>query len=135
MDDLFSLLSPAPKILGTGPVVEVTASVDGKPPQTFHGRQAWALHALVLAGAAGCTPIDTPGPRWSDYIFKLRRDGVCVQTIDEPHAGAFSGAHARYVVRSSVRLIEVVRESEARARRSAVKGRSGRKGQEARDAA
>ncbi len=40
--------------------------------QIFPGREAWALGELVKAGERGCTPIDTPGPRWSDYVFKLR---------------------------------------------------------------
>jgi hypothetical protein len=38
------------------------------------GRDAWALSSLILAGADGCTPIDNPGPRWSGYIFKLKRN-------------------------------------------------------------
>jgi hypothetical protein len=129
MNDLFSLpiLPAPPRMLGTGPVVEITASIDGKPAQKFHGRQAWALNELVAAGETGCTPITTPGPRWSDYVFKLRRDAVSVETIDERHGGSFSGSHARYIVRSSVRLIEVVRDSEARAR-AAAKKRVGKAG-------
>jgi hypothetical protein len=134
-DDLFSVAPTAPKILGTGPVIEIIASIDGKPPQKFFGRQAWALHHLVEAGDTGCTPIDTPGPRWSDYVFKCRRDGVSVETIDEPHGGSFSGTHARYVLRSDVRLIEVVRESEARARAAVANVKGGRKAREARHAA
>jgi hypothetical protein len=116
MDDLFAHLSgpQTPKVIGIGPVVELTAAVDGRTPQTLFGRQAWALNELIAAGEAGCTPITTPGPRWSDYVFKLRRDGVSVETIDERHGGSFSGSHARYVVRSSVRLIEVIRETAAR---------------------
>ena len=35
------------------------------------GRDAWALGELITAGAAGCTPIDNPGPRWSGYVYKL----------------------------------------------------------------
>ena len=96
------------------PVVELHASVDGKPPQIFTGRQAWALDALIRAGAIGCTPIATPGPRWSDYVFKLRRDGVAVETIDEGHGGAFRGTHARYVLRTSVLVLRTVREGETR---------------------
>jgi hypothetical protein len=112
--DLFSLVPAAPRVLGTGAVIELTAVIDGKPPQAFLGRQAWALNELVAAGETGCTPITTPGPRWSDYIFKLRREGVSVETIDERHGGSFSGSHARYVIRSSARLIEIIRESAAR---------------------
>jgi hypothetical protein len=37
------------------------------------GREEWALSHLLAAGAAGCTPIDQPGPRWSDYVFKLKK--------------------------------------------------------------
>ncbi len=66
------------------------------------GREEWALSHLIAAGEAGCTPIDTPGPRWSDYVFKLRRRGVDIRTITETHGGQFSGHHARYVLRSRV---------------------------------
>ncbi len=69
------------------------------------GRDAWALLNLIQAGARGCTPIDTPGPRWSHYIFKLRRAGFIIETIDESHGGPFSGTHARYVLRSSVTVL------------------------------
>jgi hypothetical protein len=112
--DLFSLVPTAPRVLGTGAVIELTAVIDGKLPQAFFGRQAWALNELVAVGETGCTSITTPGPRWSDYIFKLRRGGVSIETVDERHGGSFSGSHARYVVRSSVRMIEIIRESAAR---------------------
>lgn len=66
------------------------------------GREEWALSHLLAAGAAGCTPIDTPGPRWSDYVFKLRRRGIDVATVTENHGGPYAGTHARYVLRSKV---------------------------------
>ncbi len=66
------------------------------------GRDRWALEALMRAGAKGCTPIDHPGPRWSAYVFKLRKQGVCIETIHERHEGPFPGFHAKYVLRSSV---------------------------------
>jgi hypothetical protein len=66
------------------------------------GRNAWALTELVRAGNDGCTPIDTPGPRWSSYVHKLRRRGLDVQTITETHGGPFKGTHARYILRSTV---------------------------------
>ncbi|RVG89298.1 hypothetical protein [Sinorhizobium meliloti] len=78
---------------------------DGKPV-TVIGRDAWALRNLVDAGAAGCTPIDHPGPRWSHYVFKLRRAGFLIETIDEKHGGPFAGSHARYVLRSHVEIIK-----------------------------
>lgn len=66
------------------------------------GREEWALSHLVAAGDRGCTPIDTPGPRWSDYVFKLRRRGIDIATITEAHDGPYAGHHARYVLRSRV---------------------------------
>jgi hypothetical protein len=66
------------------------------------GREEWALSHLLAAGKHGCTPIDTPGPRWSDYVFKLRRRGIDIATITEPHAGPYPGTHARYVLLSKV---------------------------------
>lgn len=66
------------------------------------GRDRWALECLIAAGEKGCTSIDTPGPRWSGYVFKLRQLGVAIETVTEPHEGPFAGTHARYVLRSSV---------------------------------
>lgn len=76
-------------------------------PFTVKGRDAWALQQLHLAGAAGCTPIDTPGPRWSGYVHKLRGKGLNIETITENHEGQFAGHHARYVLRSTVSLMAV----------------------------
>jgi hypothetical protein len=69
------------------------------------GRDAWALQNLLRAGERGCTPIDTPGPRWSHYVFKLRRAGFIIETVDENHGGPFAGTHARYVLRSRVTIL------------------------------
>jgi hypothetical protein len=66
-------------------------------------RDAWALSSLIAAGAAGCTPIDNPGPRWSGYVFKLKRVyGLNIESITEMHGGQYAGKHARYVLRSRV---------------------------------
>jgi Winged helix domain len=69
---------------------------------TVRGREAWALLALMAAGARGCTPIDHPGPRWSGYIHDLRWLGFVIETVREAHGGPFPGDHARYVLRSRV---------------------------------
>jgi hypothetical protein len=74
--------------------------------QTAKGRDAWALRALHAAGVRGVTPIDTPGPRWSGYVFKLRRVGLVIETIHESHGGPFAGTHARYVLHSPVVVSE-----------------------------
>jgi hypothetical protein len=77
---------------------------------TIRGRDAWALLCLLDAGPKGCTPIDHPGPRWSAYVFNLRRAGLVIETLHESHAGPFAGTHARYVLRSE---IEIVSDREA----------------------
>jgi hypothetical protein len=69
------------------------------------GREEWALSRLLAAGDRGCTPIDTPGPRWSDYVFKLRRRGIDVATIAEKHEGPYAGTHARYVLKSKIEWV------------------------------
>lgn len=71
----------------------------------LNGRLAWALHALIVAGETGCTPLDHPGPRWSGYVHKLRREELVVETWDERHAGPYPGRHARYVLRSTVEIV------------------------------
>lgn len=69
---------------------------------TVGGRDRWALECLIAAGIHGCTPMDTPGPRWSGYVFNLRNLGIDIETVTERHAGPFSGTHGRYVLRSKV---------------------------------
>lgn len=66
------------------------------------GREEWALSHLLAAGNGGCTPIDTPGPRWSDYVFKLKKRGIVIETVTEAHGGPYKGTHARYVLRSRI---------------------------------
>lgn len=88
--------------------------IDGIETRTIviNGRDAWALCELVKAGPHGCTPITTPAPRWSGYVHKLRKQGIQIETIGEPHGGPFAGRHARYVLRSIVRIISTM-EAEA----------------------
>ncbi|MCO6409049.1 winged helix domain-containing protein [Hoeflea alexandrii] len=74
--------------------------------QIAKGRDAWALLKLEKAGESGCTPITTPGPRWSAYVFNLRGMGLIIETIYESHDGPFPGTHARYVLRTPSLMIE-----------------------------
>lgn len=76
------------------------------------GRDAWALQNLIKAGEQGCTPITTPGPRWSHYTYKLRKAGVLIETVHEAHDGPFAGTHARYILRSPVTIISDSSEAE-----------------------
>ena len=82
--------------------------IENQEPKTItvSGRDRWALEALIAAGDKGCTPIETPGPRWSGYTFNLRQLGVPVETVTEPHGGPFKGNHARYVLRATVSHLE-----------------------------
>lgn len=65
-------------------------------------RAVWALRELMEAGLDGVTPIERPAPRWSHYIWLLRKAGLDIETIHEAHGGPFAGTHARYVLRSRV---------------------------------
>lgn len=80
--------------------------------QTATGRDAWALLQLTDK-PEGVTPIDTPGPRWSGYVFNLRQMGVVIETVHERHSGAFPGTHARYVLRCDIELLETSGEAQS----------------------
>jgi hypothetical protein len=88
--------------------LSIKAQINGPEGHVIliNGRIAWALDQLLQTGEGGATPISHPGPRWSHYVFRLRREGVSIETIDEAHAGAFAGSHARYILRSQVRVLE-----------------------------
>jgi hypothetical protein len=45
-----------------------------------------------------------PAPRWSGYIWELRRLGIDIETLREPHGGEFPGWYGRYVLMSEVRF-------------------------------
>jgi len=80
----------------------ITDTIGNARTISVKGREEWALRCLIAAGQKGCTPLDTPGPRWSAYIHDLRAMGVEIETINEKHGGPFRGTHARYVLRSHV---------------------------------
>ena len=54
---------------------------------TINGRDEWALQQLLRTGSKGCTPKDNPAPRWSGYVFNLRRMGIDIETVHERHGG------------------------------------------------
>ena len=86
----------------SGTLYLITPSAGNPFPITVSGRDQWALDRLRKAGRKGCTPITEPAPRWSAYVHNLRKLGVDIETIHEPHEGDFPGHHARYVLRSAV---------------------------------
>ncbi|WP_226804154.1 hypothetical protein [Amylibacter sp. SFDW26] len=67
------------------------------------GRVMWALENLM---DGPCTPINRPAPRWSDYIFRLRGEGVQIHTEHEEHRGEFPGTHGKYHLLSKVTPIK-----------------------------
>lgn len=93
--------------------VEITVQIGGPhgPVKTFKGRYAWTLNRLIEAGERGCTPIEYPAPRWSHYVMMLRRSGIAIDTIEEPHGGPYKGFHGRYVLR--VTLVVITRKAAA----------------------
>ena len=42
---------------------------------TLKRRDLWEIECRIDARERGCTPIDTPGPRWSAYVHSLRALG------------------------------------------------------------
>lgn len=80
----------------------------------LNGRDAWTLNELVRCGERGCTPIDNPAPRWSAYVHNLRKEGLRIETITEPHGGTFAGTHARYVLRTPVTIDNITMPMEGR---------------------
>ena len=63
------------------------------------GRVMWALESLI---EGPCTPVERPAPRWSDYVFRLRNEGVKIHTEHEVHGGEFAGTHGKYHLLSKV---------------------------------
>jgi hypothetical protein len=101
------------------PVVEITVVLDGEEITAKPARVAFAVHALIERGEQGVTPLEWIGPRWSDYVFKAKKLGFDIETVHEGHTGPFAGRHARYVMRSPVQIVKVVRASEARREKEA----------------
>lgn len=83
-------------------IVEITN--EGKASKTIiaTGRALWALEQL---SKGPCTPITRPAPRWSDYVFRLRNEGVEIETEHEAHSGPYPGTHAKYHLRSKIRFM------------------------------
>ena len=80
----------------------------GGEPFTATGQIAKVLLALVEAGEEGITPLaqETWSLRLSDHVRTLKhRRGLVIVTLWGKHD---EGRHARYVLRSTVTIIEVI---------------------------
>ena len=80
------------------------------------GREAWTLSSLMETGLTGVIPLERPAPRWSAYVHSLRKRGLVIDTIDEQHAGPYSGTHGRYVLRTTLKVVKTVFAEDKRSR-------------------
>ncbi|WP_373371162.1 winged helix domain-containing protein [Microvirga yunnanensis] len=80
----------------------------------LRGREAWTLACLMEVRERGVIPVEQPAPRWSAYVHSLRKRGLVIDTIDEPHAGPYSGTHGRYILHTPLRALKTVSAEEKR---------------------
>ena len=85
-------------------VVKIIEAVGSRHPN-LHGRAAWAIKLLHHGDETDCTPLHSSAPRWSGYAHKLWWAGLEIETVDGRYVSDFPGLHARYVLRSQVRLV------------------------------
>ena len=78
------------------------------------GREAWTLSCLLETVRERRHSLERPAPRWSAYVHSLRKRGLVIDTIDEPHAGPYSGTHGRYILRTPLRVLKAVSAGEKR---------------------
>jgi hypothetical protein len=103
----------------TNPVVRLRVAIQGEDllaarEITISGRPAWTLDWLLERGAQGITSIERPAFRLSDYIFKLKKHGLDIETKHEGHGGPFAGSHGRYILQTSVKVLETIRQNDRR---------------------
>ncbi len=91
-------------------IVAAFALVEGEErPFVVTGQKAYALVELAGAGEAGLTALEagTWAFRLASYVHLLRTEnGLHIETVREEHSTASGGKghHARYVLRSPVRI-------------------------------
>jgi hypothetical protein len=133
MSDLFSIpAAAAPPSAPTSPspwsndVVEWHGCIDDGPVRVAVGRFAQTLARLHDAGEAGISSLYFPGIRLSHYVKILRDDyGVAMETVREPHGGDYPGRHGRYLLRSLLEVVKVVRAGESKGKRRTSAGKVG----------
>ncbi|MBQ0820985.1 hypothetical protein KBI52_12285 [Microvirga sp. HBU67558] len=92
----------------SNPVTEVTFLLEGQQLKVTK-RLAWMLNLLKERGEKGVTTIEVPGVRMSHYVMMLRRLNLAIETVDVEHPGPFKGTHGKYILRSPVTFLKVVR--------------------------
>ncbi len=91
------------------PVTRLKVRLDDGSEMRFRGREAWTMHLLNERGEVGISSLDYIGPRLSQYVFNCRGKGIVIETVDQPHGGAFPGGHGKYVLRTPMKVLEVKR--------------------------
>jgi hypothetical protein len=86
-------------------VTAIKVELPSGAAKDYCGRDAWTLDKLLDAGERGVTTIDHPAPRWSHYVFRLRKSGLTIETATEKHRGDFPGTHGRYILRTPLKVI------------------------------
>lgn len=76
---------------------------DGGPSFIVTGQTAKAARALVLAYQRGVTALEVSSwaYRFAAYCHELRKKGLEIETLKEPHDG---GWHGRHVLHTPIRL-------------------------------
>jgi hypothetical protein len=90
----------------TDPVTYVSYRHDGKQ-KSAKGRCGWCLAELIAAGTHGITTKDYPGARVSEYIRRLRNDGLDIETKRVSHGGPFPGNYGVLILQSQISVIEI----------------------------
>jgi len=97
-----------PKFLGSKKLAVLFRKQGQETTLFAKGRVAQALLWLVHKGEGGVTAVEVQGwaVRLGAYVFTLRHSyRLAIITIREPHDG---GNHARYVLRESVEIVEII---------------------------
>jgi hypothetical protein len=85
----------------------ILVQLPGGRVASFVGREAWCLRHLLAAGSKGLTTIDRPAPRWSHYVFKLRKAGLAISTDFGLHDGSYPGHHGRYRLETPLSVVDL----------------------------
>jgi hypothetical protein len=88
------------------PVTFVSYQLEGRQ-KNARGRMAFCLAELIAAGSNGITTIDYPGARISEYLRRLRNDGLDIETKRVAHKGPYPGSHGVFRLRSTISAVEI----------------------------
>jgi hypothetical protein len=125
MADLITRIPATP--LGGNDVVELHVKIEGSPNvRVMVGRFAQTAWWLNQAGETGISSLHFPGLRLSHCIKILRDDyAVSIETEREPHGGDYPGRHGRYLLRSRLDVVKVVRAGEVSSKRRTTAHKAG----------